>query len=212
MATSRSSRSSSKGEVVKEILGGAGLGTLMIFIGMAVAQPKDPHGSPPAHAQPYAGQQNRAITSFSDKELSDIREGRGMGLARPAELNGYPGPMHVLELAGELQLTDEQRMAVEAIFAHMKQSAQVAGDRYLEAEQAVDAAFRSGNATPDRISALVRQADGARAEVRLAHLNAHLATAPLLSGEQRRRYAELRGYSGSSDDDGHQHRHREQAK
>lgn len=197
---------------MKELFGGLALGTLLVFSGIAAAQHKHQHTSPPSHAQPYAGQQNRAIASFSDEEIRDLREGRGMGLARPAELNGYPGPMHVLELARELNLTDEQRRAVEAIFAQMRQSAQAAGDRYLEAEQAVEAAFRSGNATPDKISALVRQADGARAEVRLAHLKAHLATAPLLSAEQRRSYAELRGYADSaSGERNHQHRHRERA-
>lgn len=183
---------------MKELFGGFALGTLLVFTGIATAQHKHPDGSPPALAQPYAGQLDREITSFSEKEITDLREGRGMGLARPAELNGYPGPRHVLDLASELNLTDEQLRAVEAIFAHMKKSAQVAGDRYLEAEQSVNAAFRSGHATSERISALVRQADGARAEVRLAHLQAHLATAPLLSAEQRHRYAELRGYADSA--------------
>lgn len=195
---------------MKELFGGFALGTLLVLTGVAAAQHKHPDRSPPAHAQPYAGQQDRGIASFSDEEIRDLREGRGMGLARPAELNGYPGPMHVLELASELNLTDEQRRAVEAIFARMRQSARVAGDRYLEAEQAVEAAFRSGDVTPDKISALVRQADGARAEVRLAHLQAHLATAPLLSAEQRHSYAELRGYADSaSGQRNHQHRHRE---
>lgn len=162
------------------------------------------HGYGSAHHQPYAGQHQRAITSFSEEEVSGLREGRGLGFAKPAELNGYPGPLHVLELATELGLSDEQRRAIEAIFARMKEEARAAGVRYLEAESAVDAAFRSGDATPERISALVRQAEAARAEVRLAHLKAHLATAPLLTVNQRHRYAELRGYSGP--DSGH-HRH-----
>ncbi len=162
------------------------------------------HGNGLAHPQPYAGQHQRAITSFSEEEVSGLREGRGLGFAKPAELNGYPGPLHVLELATELGLSDEQRRAIEAIFARMKEEARAAGVRYLEAESAVDAAFRSGDATPERISALVRQAEAARAEVRLAHLKAHLATAPLLTAKQRHRYAELRGYSGP--DSGH-HRH-----
>ncbi len=181
---------------MKQVLGGCALGTLLVCTGMAVAQHKDSRGGLPAHAQPYAGQEHRAISTFSDTEIADLRQGRGMGLARPAELNGYPGPAHVLELAAELQLTDEQRNSVEAIFARMKHAAQSAGARYLEAEHAVDASFRSGSASPEEIRSLVRQADSARAEVRIAHLNAHLKTAPLLSVEQRRRYAQLRGYEG----------------
>ena len=36
--------------------------------------------------------------------MADLRAGRGMGLALAAELNGYPGPAHVLELADKLDL------------------------------------------------------------------------------------------------------------
>jgi hypothetical protein len=42
----------------------------------------------------YAGQQTRAIKALSSQEEQDLRLGRGMGLAKAAELNGYPGPMH----------------------------------------------------------------------------------------------------------------------
>ena len=193
-------------------LAGLGLGVLLGAAGFAVASEPDcrghQHERRATHAQPYAGQQHRAIASFSDEDMADLREGRGMGLAKPAELNGYPGPLHVLELAVELGLSDEQRRSVEEIFARMKEAARAAGARYLEAESAVNAAFRSGDATPERIADLVRQADGARAEVRLAHLTAHIETVPLLSPEQRWRYAELRGYADSSGDQhNRQHRH-----
>ena len=42
---------------------------------------------------------NSDIKSLSQDDQSALLAGRGMGLARPAELNGYPGPAHVLELA-----------------------------------------------------------------------------------------------------------------
>ena len=67
-------------------------------------------------AQPYAGQQVRAVTSLSPEELNGFLEGRGMGLAKAAELNGYPGPMHLLELEKELGLTASQRREVELAF------------------------------------------------------------------------------------------------
>ena len=51
---------------------------------------------------PYAGEQSRAIKALSPKEVYDLTQGRGMGLAKAAELNRYPGPMHALELAGPL--------------------------------------------------------------------------------------------------------------
>ena len=51
---------------------------------------------------PYAGQQARAIKALSDDDIAALRKGEGMGVAKAAELNGYPGPAHVLVLAADL--------------------------------------------------------------------------------------------------------------
>ena len=184
------------------------LGLLFAGHSFALAQDRHQpgHGPKSTHSQPYAGQQARVISSLSEQEIADLREGRGMGFARPAELNGYPGPLHVLELAGELKLTSAQQQAVKAIFERMKERARAAGAQYIESERAVTESFRSG-ADSEAIRNLVRQADGARAEVRLAHLEAHIETAPLLTPEQRQLYIELRGYAGQSGS-GHEHQHR----
>jgi len=56
----------------------------------------------------YVGQENRDIKSLSPQEMSDYLEGKGMGYAKSAELNKYPGPRHVLDMASELGLTQEQ--------------------------------------------------------------------------------------------------------
>lgn len=40
--------------------------------------------------------------------MADLRSGKGMALALPAELNGYPGPSHSLERADQLKLSPEQ--------------------------------------------------------------------------------------------------------
>lgn len=154
------------------------------------------------HAQPYAGQQDRTVSSFSNEELAGYLDGRGLGLARPAELNGYPGPMHILELAAELALTADQHRGVETSFARMKEAARNAGRRYVAAEEALDRAFESGTVSADAVERLVRQADALRAEVRLSHLKAHLEVTPLLSAAQKARYAELRGYAAAA---GHGH-------
>ena len=57
---------------------------------------------------PYVNDQGRALKALSADEAAGYLEGRGLGLAKPAELNGYPGPMHVLELADALALTPAQ--------------------------------------------------------------------------------------------------------
>ena len=55
------------------------------------------HGAP-ALASPYAGQESRRIKSLSEQDIAELRAGRGWGLAKAAELNGMPGPAHLLEL------------------------------------------------------------------------------------------------------------------
>src|SRR5215813_11651285 len=58
---------------------------------------------------PYAGQEFREIKTLSPQEISDYLSAKGMGLAKAAELNGYPGPAHVLKLATQFLLTATQR-------------------------------------------------------------------------------------------------------
>ena len=70
-------------------------------------------------AAPYAGWQGRDIKALSARQVDDLAAGRGMGLALAAELNGYPGPRHVLDLGDDLELTAGQRAAFEALFEAM---------------------------------------------------------------------------------------------
>ena len=146
---------------------------------------------------PYAGQQAREIKSLSPADIAALRAGRGWGFAKPAELNGYPGPLHVLELRDKLGLDARQRAEIEAIYADMKASAQKLGRDYLAAERALDAAFARGNVTAASVEALTETAARLRAKLQSVHLRAHLLTTPLLSPAQRHRYAVLRGYAGS---------------
>src|SRR5262249_52971946 len=60
---------------------------------------------------PYAGQQSRDIKALSPQEVDDLINARGMALAKPAELNGYPGPLHAVELKDQLGLTAAQLAA-----------------------------------------------------------------------------------------------------
>src|SRR5262245_46926705 len=91
-----------------------------------------------AQERPYEGLQHRSIKALSDQELADLRAGRGMGLALAAELNGYPGPAHVLELADRLGLTSEQRVKVQALFDRMKAEAVQLGERLVNLETDLD--------------------------------------------------------------------------
>lgn len=144
---------------------------------------------------PYAGEQTRAIAALSEEDLAELARGGGWGLARPAELNGAPGPAHLLELADEIGLDADQRVAVEAIRDEMRADAITEGERFVAAERALDAAFTDGVPDADTLARLVAEAGAARADLRLVHLSAHLRTTPLLTPEQIERYAFLRGYA-----------------
>src|SRR3974390_441307 len=105
-----------------------------------------------APVSPYAGQQTRDIKSLSETEIADLLAGRGMGLAKAAELNGYPGPAHVLELSGALGLTPEQIRRTQAVFEHMQASAKTYGAQLVEAERALEMQFREGAMSASSLS------------------------------------------------------------
>src|SRR6478735_9303914 len=86
-----------------------------------------------ANAQtPYAGMQTRSIKALSETQVADLGAGRGMGLALAAELNGYPGPSHVLELADRLELSADQRSRIKGLFDSMKAEAVPLGAKLIE--------------------------------------------------------------------------------
>ena len=151
--------------------------------------------APLAVAQsPYAGEESRAIKSLSEKEKAALERGAGMGMARIAELNHYPGPRHVLELATELELTDSQIEETEDLFANVKISAVELGRQIVEAEAELDGMFSDGSVTPESLETAVLEIGEMRARLRHVHLDAHLQQAAILSPEQIEAYDSLRGY------------------
>jgi hypothetical protein len=146
---------------------------------------------------PYAGMERREIKSLSDADIADLRRGAGWGLALSAELNGMPGPAHVLELKDRLGLSPAQIASIEAIFLAMQTEARAAGESFIAAEAAIESAFRQGNLTEDRLRSLVAAAAEARANLRFIHLSRHLQIPALLTADQIARYNELRGYTAS---------------
>lgn len=147
------------------------------------------------HAQPYGGLQLRAVKALSSEQVADLRAGRGMGLALAAELNGYPGPLHVIELAAPLALTNAQRERAQALFAAMKAETVPLGEALIAAETDLDRQFAARTVTPVSLSAATDAIGAAQGRLRAAHLKYHLAMLEALTPEQVRRYAELRGYA-----------------
>jgi LTXXQ motif family protein len=146
------------------------------------------------HRTPYADLQQRTIKALSDQQIADLRAGRGMGLALSGELNGYPGPLHVLELADQLQLNADQRQRVQRLFEAMKAEAVAVGEKLIEQETALDRAFAERQIDPDSLARFTAQIGETQGQLRAVHLKYHLTTAGLLTEHQRHRYVALRGY------------------
>lgn len=144
---------------------------------------------------PYAGLETREIKALSPERMADLKAGRGMELALAAELNGYPGPRHVLDLAGGLDLTPEQRRRTVDLFGAMQRETRVLGERLIGAERALDRLFADRRATPESVSAATRNAATVAGELRAAHLRYHLAMMDVLTPHQVHLYNGLRGYA-----------------
>lgn len=151
-----------------------------------------------AESSPYAGEQTRAIKALSASEMNQLLAGHGMGLARAAELNSYPGPRHVLDLAPELGLQPAQTAELTRVFDAMKAAALPLGRELVARETELDRLFASRRAAPDSVLALTREIGRLQGELRAVHLNAHVATVAVLSPAQVARYDELRGYTAGT--------------
>jgi Spy/CpxP family protein refolding chaperone len=153
------------------------------------------HAQSHSHQQPYAGLEGRLIKALSEQQIADLRDGKGMSLALAAELNGYPGPSHVLEHAEALQLTDGQREKVQDLFRSMQAEARTLGSTLIRQESHLDSLFARHEIDAATLSHMTKAIGETQALLRAAHLKYHLTTAELLTTDQSRHYAELRGYA-----------------
>jgi Spy/CpxP family protein refolding chaperone len=145
-------------------------------------------------APPYAGLQSREIKAVSPERIDALLAGKGAGYALSAELNGYPGPRHVLDLGDQLELTADQRLATERLFARMQAEAIPLGQALIEKERSLEALFRDGRAEDGAIGALTAEIGALEGRLRVTHLKYHVDMANLLSAHQRVAYNRLRGY------------------
>lgn len=164
---------------------------LLFFAGSAYAQ----------HHKPYAGQHERDLKALSTQEVQQYLSGAGMGYAKPAELNHFPGPMHVLELADKLSLSAQQRAATKELMDEHKAEARAIGAKLVAAERLIEDLFRAGEVQREKLAQAVANAATLEGQYRLSHLETHRRMRALLTDEQVKRYDELRGYAKG------QHRH-----
>ena len=153
---------------------------------------------------PYTGQEERGIAALSPDAVESLRKGSGTpfgGMAKPAELNGHPGPRHVLDMAdaGKLDLTDEQYDRISALHEEMRTDAIRLGKRIIALEKEIDEAFANDTMTEERLKDKVMKSAELYGELRTVHLKHHLTTTDVLTQDQTEQYNELRGYTTDKD-------------
>jgi len=175
---------------------------LLLIAGAALAQDR--------LSSPYRQQAETGLRALDEKEIADLKAGTGMGLARAAELNSYPGPRHVLDAiaSGRLPASREQLERIQQVFNTMNSDAVNIGAKILAEEQTLEAGFRSATITDAELRSRVAAIAALRGELRTIHLTAHLVTRRILSETQIARYNELRGYTATEDKhQNQQHKH-----
>jgi Spy/CpxP family protein refolding chaperone len=139
--------------------------------------------------------QSRAVKALSDADIKELRRGGGWGLALAAELNGMPGPAHLLELKDKIPLTQDQVAKTQVLFDDMRKAAITTGERLIAAETALELAFARGTVDEASLRGLLSEAEAARTALRFIHLSQHYKTVQYLQPEQIKRYNVLRGYA-----------------
>lgn len=162
---------------------------------LVVAGPLPANGQEHEHEHEATEGEPSEIASLSLQEIEGLKMGDGMGLAEPAELNHYPGPKHVLELAADLGLSDSQRVEVESIRASMLDRAIPIGEKIIEAERMLSRRFEHQHMDDEALRTATSEIAVLYGELRYVHLAAHLQTKALLTVEQIAAYDRLRGYA-----------------
>ena len=161
----------------------------LIAIAPTPAPAQHDHG-----VSPYAHARDNDIPTLTPAEVYGLRTGEGMGLARPAELNHFPGPKHLLELGLDLGLDHVRIERIEAIHKKMRTRAIAKGEKILSAERHLANIFASGQPSAADIERITGHLGVLRGQLQAIHLLAHIESARELTVEQIERYDRLRGY------------------
>ena len=167
------------------------LGVLLFFLIPSCAYSASEH----SHKSKYVGEEKREIKSLSESDIEELENGKGWGFAKAAELNGVPGPIHLLEMKKEIRLSSEQIQKIEDIYQKMKKQAIPLGLELIELERRLNNHFANRTITDNLLHKLLGEIVQVRKKLRYAHLSAHLKTPDILTFEQITLYNELRGYS-----------------
>jgi hypothetical protein len=158
----------------------------------ATATDPDEAARAAAHAA-EAAREGTGIPALSEAQAAGYLDGKEMLHASVAELNHYPSPRRVFELAEALELTEGQRRAATELHEETRREAIRLGTELVALEQKLNRIFVWDQATADNIAKIVLDIGTLQAQLRLTHLVASIRQKPLLTEEQVRRYDELQG-------------------
>ncbi|MDH3942591.1 MAG: hypothetical protein OEV06_00650 [Anaerolineae bacterium] len=178
-------------------------GLLSLILGIAIGVSFFPTSAIPSRTALNPTPTYSAYASLLDTEIRGLDQatiegylaGEGLSQDLPAELNGYPGLRHTLDLTEELELTDEQLIQVQALFDGMQVKAMSLGEQYLQAYSELELAFREGSITVEYLKSQLETIAAIEVELRFVHLSSHLATVQILTHDQIAQYNLLRGYA-----------------
>jgi hypothetical protein len=170
----------------------------ILFLILMLTPLSEVSAADPSYKSKYAGQEKRAIKSLSETDIEELESGKGWGLAKAAELNGMPGPAHLLEMKDEIALSTSQVGAIEDLYEKMKQEAIPLGLELIDLERKLNDHFANKTITFELLGAMLESIARVHKKLRYVHLSAHLKTPNILTPEQIALYNQLRGYS--SDD------------
>lgn len=148
-----------------------------------------------SHLSEYAGQEKREIKTLSAEDINELSNGRGWGLAKAAELNGVPGPIHLLEMKTEIGLDPDQITKIEHLYEKMKADAILLGLELIELEGELNRRFADQTMTQELLNNILAEISTVRKQLSYVHLASHLKAAELVSPEQVALYNRLRGYA-----------------
>lgn len=143
------------------------------------------------------GEENRLIKSLSSGDLEALKAGTGEafgGMAKLAELNGYPGPRHVLDMGDKIGLSEEQKGEIEAKVVQMKAETIPLGEQIIAIEQKTNEAFSDRTITNEMLEENMDASGRLYGQLRYTHLKYHLEMINILTPEQVKNYNEFRGY------------------
>src|SRR3970040_2422628 len=109
----------------------------------------------PQPTSPYIPLLDSPIRGLSVDEISDLETGAGAGFARAAQLNGYPGPRHILDLQAQLDLSEDQLAEVQTLYDEMNGEARQLGSEILKMESDIELAFRNQSIDEDSLATQV---------------------------------------------------------